>query len=199
MMCSSTTALHALNKGRHEPGEDVAVWGAGGLGLSAVQLAKILGARHVYAIDLQENKLDLARQYGAIPIDASVTDPLEEIKRETGGRGVDVGLELVGLQLTMRQAIQSLAVGGRAVIASLGSKEFSIDPYNDLLNRETEVIGVSDHQAREIPLLIEWVRKGDLVLKDIISRTVSLDPEVINDTLDNLQHNSNDIRVVIKP
>src|SRR4026208_63502 len=69
MMCSSATSLHALHKARMKPGESVAVFGAGGLGSSALQLAKALGAHEVFAVDIQANKLDLAESLGAVPID----------------------------------------------------------------------------------------------------------------------------------
>src|ERR1035441_8343576 len=63
MMCSSSTSLHALNKARLRPGETVAVFGVGGLGLSAIQLAKVLGAREVFAVDIRAGKLALAEQF----------------------------------------------------------------------------------------------------------------------------------------
>ena len=103
MMCSSATSLHALNKARLKPGESVAIFGVGGLGLSAIQLAKAFGAREVFAVDIQPLKLDLARRFGAVPINAIDQEPVAEIKRQTAGRGVDVALELIGLPLTMRQ------------------------------------------------------------------------------------------------
>jgi len=110
MMCSSATSLHALRKARLVSGETVAIFGAGGLGTSAIQLARCLGAMEVYAVDIRESKLTAAQSYGAIPVNASVADPVEEIKRLTGGRGVDVALELVGLPQTMEQAFRCLAV-----------------------------------------------------------------------------------------
>ena len=66
LMCSSATSLHALNKARLRPGETVAVFGIGGLGLSAIQLARAFGAQEVYAVDIRQSKLDLARNVGAI-------------------------------------------------------------------------------------------------------------------------------------
>src|SRR6266404_6371674 len=101
MMCSSATSLHALNKARMKPGESVAIFGVGGLGISAIQLAKMLGAREVFAVDLQPDKLELAKSLGAVPIDARVGDPVKLIRDHTAGRGVDVALELIGLPLTM--------------------------------------------------------------------------------------------------
>ena len=109
MMCSSSTSFHALRKARLQAGETVAVFGVGGLGMSAIQLAHGLGALEVYAVDINPDKLALAEQFGAIPVNASQVDPVAEIIRLTGGRGVDVALELIGLPLTMRQAVQSPA------------------------------------------------------------------------------------------
>ena len=95
-MCASATSFHALRKSRLRAGERVAVFGVGGLGMSAVQLAKAFGAVEVFAVDRSAEKLALAERYGACPVDASRTDPVEEIRRRTGGRGVDVALEVIG-------------------------------------------------------------------------------------------------------
>src|SRR6267142_6835908 len=83
MMCSSATSFHALKKAQLKPGETVAIFGAGGLGLSAIQLARALGATKVLAVDIDPAKLEIAQRLGAEPIDASKTDPVQEIKRAT--------------------------------------------------------------------------------------------------------------------
>ncbi|MCS7059948.1 MAG: zinc-binding dehydrogenase [Anaerolineae bacterium] len=197
MMCSSATALHALRKARIQAGDSVAVFGAGGLGLSAVQLAHAMGALHVYAVDIKETKLSLARQFGAIPIDARAGDPVEQIMAHTGGRGVDIALELIGLPLTMRQAVWSLAVGGRAALAGITQQGFEVVPYHELINKEAEIIGVSDHLAQEIPLLLEYARQGALNLKPIVTRHIPLDATAVNVALDELERFSDAARVVI--
>ena len=199
MMCSSATALHALNKARLKPGETVAVFGVGGLGVSALQLARAYGARQVFAVDLQPAKLELARELGAIPIPAAEMEPVAEIRRLTGGRGVDVALELVGLPVTMEQAFKSLAILGRAAIAGIGEQGLTISTYQELINREAELIGVSDHLAQEIPGLLDWAVQGRLDLGPAISRTVPLEAKAINQALDGLEANSAEIRVVIQP
>jgi propanol-preferring alcohol dehydrogenase len=94
LMCASATALHALRRGRLKDGETAAIFGVGGLGVSAVQLAKALGAAEVYAVEIKREKLELASDYGAIPIDASRLDAVEEIRKLTKGKGVDVALEM---------------------------------------------------------------------------------------------------------
>jgi 2-desacetyl-2-hydroxyethyl bacteriochlorophyllide A dehydrogenase len=199
MMCSSSTSFHALRKGRLRPGESVAVFGVGGLGMSAVQLARASGALDVFAVDIDAGKLALAERWGALPVNAAQTDPVAEIKRLTGGRGVDVALELIGLPLTMQQAFKSLAIFGRAVIVGLTDRTFEIAPYNDLLNKETEIIGASDHLASELPLLLDLARRGVLDLSNVITGTVPLEAEAINAAMDRLERFGGDGRVVIVP
>ena len=199
LMCSSATALHALNKARLQPGETVAVFGLGGLGISAVQLAKALGAGEVFAVDLQPGKLALAESYGAIPVDGARGDPLEEIRRLTSSRGVDVALELVGLPLTMQQCVASLAVMGRAALAGITDRSFEVYPYAQLINKEAEVIGVSDHLAAEIPQLFAWVEGSKLDLGKVVTRTVPLEAGLINRALDQLEEFGEAVRVVIRP
>jgi propanol-preferring alcohol dehydrogenase len=199
MMCSSSTSLHALNKARLKPGESVAIFGVGGLGISALQLAMAFGSNQVFAVDVKRKKLEMAERLGAIPVDASASDPVKEIMAQTRGRGVDVALELIGLPLTMKQAVSSLAVLGRAALAGLTDQSFLISPYQELINKEAEVIGVSDHLAQEIPQLIEWARNGKLDFSDVIAESIPLDAEKINEVLDSLDEFSEEIRVVITP
>lgn len=199
MMCSSATALHALKKTRLQAGETVAIFGMGGLGMSAVQLAFALGAGRVFAVDIQPPKLALAQQFGATPVDASAHDPVQAILAATNGRGVDLALELIGLPLTMRQAVQVLAIMGRAGIAGLSNQTFAIAPYTELLGKEAEIIGVSDHLAAEIPLLLALAQQGKLDLAPVVTTTIPLDATAINGVLDCLDRFSSDVRVVITP
>jgi 2-desacetyl-2-hydroxyethyl bacteriochlorophyllide A dehydrogenase len=199
MMCSSATALHALRKARLKPGESVAVYGLGGLGISAVQLARALGATEVFGVDIKPAKLALVKSFGVVPVDASCADPVREILRLTGGRGVDVALELIGLPLTMRQAVLSLAVQGRAALAGITEKPIEIYPYQEVLNKEAEIIGVSDHLAQELPTLIEFVRQGQLDLSSAITRVIGLDAPSVNQALDQLERFGDEVRSVIVP
>jgi propanol-preferring alcohol dehydrogenase len=199
LMCSSATALHALRKARLRPGERVAIFGAGGLGISAVQLARVLGASAVYAVDIRSDSLAATSRYGAIGVDAAAADPVAAIRARTGGRGVDVALELVGLPLTMRQALQSLAPLGRAAIVGLSDRPLEIDPYRELLGREAELIGVNDHLLAELPELIEHVRTGALDLSTAVTRTVPLEAAAINAVLDDLDHFRAGVRTVVLP
>ena len=199
LMCSSATSLHALNKARLRAGETVAVFGVGGLGVSAIQLALHLGATKVFAIDINPAKLRLAAQFGAVPVNATEGDPVEQLREITNSLGVDVALELVGSPLTMRQAVRSLAIMGRAALVGLTQEKFEIAPYAELINKEAEIIGVSDHLASEIPVLLDLARAGKLDLSQGIIRTIPLEADAVNQALDRLEQFGNDLRVVIVP
>src|SRR5919197_6037339 len=96
MMCSSATALHALNKARLKAGESVAIFGFGGLGFSVLQLARAFDCGDVYVIEINPAKLATAAALGGVPIDANSGDPVQEILDATSGKGVDVSVDLVG-------------------------------------------------------------------------------------------------------
>jgi D-arabinose 1-dehydrogenase-like Zn-dependent alcohol dehydrogenase len=200
MMCSSATALHALNKARFKAGESIAIFGFGGLGFSALQLARAFDCEDVYVVEINPAKLASAASMGAIAIDASRSaDPVEQIKEATAGTGVDVALELMGSAKTMRQAVLCLTPLGRAALVGLTAESMSIHPYTELINKEVEIIGVSDHLATELPALIEFACTGKLRFPPETLRVVDLDAAQINGALDALQDSIDHVRTVIVP
>lgn len=198
MMCSTATVFHALKKGRLAPGESVAIMGVGGLGLSAVQLAKAFGATDVFAIDIDEGKLEIAAGYGATPIHATNVDPVEEIARRTGG-GVDLSLELIGLAETMRQSVEMLGVQGRAVLVGLAADPLVVNTYGSVLGKEAEIIGCSDHLLSELPIVMELARQGKLDLTSVVTSRIPLEADAVNRALDDLESFSGIVRTVINP
>jgi 2-desacetyl-2-hydroxyethyl bacteriochlorophyllide A dehydrogenase len=199
LMCASATSFHALRKARIRAGEKAAVFGIGGLGLSAIQLAKAFGAVEVFAVDRKEEKLELAAHYGAVPVNAARVDPVREIRGLTAERGVDVALEVIGRAATMQQAVRSLGPMGRAVIVGIGNERLSIDTYRELLGVEAELIGSNDHLLQELPQLLEMARRGILDTSRVVTRTVPLDPAAINGALDALERYEGGLRTVIAP
>ena len=199
MMCSSATALHALNKARLKSGESVAVFGFGGLGFSALQVARALGCGQIYVVEINAAKLASAVSMGAIAIDAKAADSAEQIKEATAGRGVDVALELIGSAKTMRQAVLCLGPLGRAALVGLTTESISIFPYAELINKEAEIVGVSDHLASELPVLVEFARSGKLQFPPQSLRVIALDAGQINASLDELQDSIDHVRTLIVP
>src|SRR5438477_657939 len=199
MMCSSATALHALNKARLKSDESVAIFGFGGLGFSALQLASAFGCREVYVVDINRAKLASVAAFGGIAIDATAGDPVEQIREATDGKGVDVSIELVGSAITMGQAVRCLGVFGRAALVGLTAESMSVLPYTELINKEAEIIGVSDHLAAELPMLMEFARSGKLRFPQGTLRFVDLDAGQINSALDAMANCTDHIRTVIVP
>ena len=197
MMCSSATALHALHKARLQSEDSVAIFGFGGLGFSALQLARAFGCREIYVVDINPAKLASVAAFGAIPIDATARDPVEQIREETDGKGVDVSIELIGSALTMGQAVRCLGVFGRAALVGLTAESVSLLPYAEIINKEAEIIGVSDHLATELPLLMQFASDGRLCFPQETLRFVDLDAAQINAALDAVENSIDHIRTVI--
>ncbi len=199
MMCSSATTLHALNKARLKSGETVAIFGFGGLGFSALQLARALNCGDIYVVDINLAKLATAATLGGVPIDATAGDPVQQILDATSGKGVDVAIELVGSAATMQQAVRCLSIQGRAAMVALSRESMSLLPYPDLINKEAEVVGISDHLASELPGLLDLARNGKLRFPEGTLHFVDLDATQINAALDAVERSSDHIRTVIVP
>jgi propanol-preferring alcohol dehydrogenase len=105
---------------------------------------------------------------------------------------------LIGSAKTMRQAVLCLGLLGRAALVGLTAESMSIYPYTELINREAEIIGVSDHLAAELPALIELARSGKLRFPPEALRAVDLDAAQINAALDALQDSIDHVRTLIK-
>lgn len=199
LMCASATAFHALRKGGLRAGETAAIIGVGGLGMSAVQLARAFGALTVFAVDIRDESLELASRYAAVPVNARNGDPVEQIRKATGGRGVDVAVELIGMAKTMHQAVQCLAPLGRAVIVGITREPLTLNTYNEVLGGETQVIGSNDHLLSELPTVIEMARRGVLDVSRVVTKSIPLDAGAINAALDNLERFGGGIRTVVVP
>ena len=197
MMCSTATSHHALTKARLSEGGFVAVFGIGGLGMLAIQLARLHGAGEVFAVDVNPTKLELARHAGAIPIEAAAA--AEGLRGATGGVGVDVALDLVGSIDVIRQCLDSLAPIGRMVAVGLTPDTIALGPYTDLVTDERELVGASDHLASEIPQLLEWASQGALDFSHVVSETVPLDALAINEVLDRFEDQGDSVRSVVVP
>ena len=169
----------ALRTARIEPGCTVAVFGAGGVGLAAIQGSLIGGARQIIAVDLSESKLATAKSLGATHIvDASEGDPVARILELTNG-GVDYSFEAIGLKKTAEQAFDCLAPGGTATLIGmvpLGQK-VELDA-RALLFGERKMQGSlmgSNRFRVDMPRYIEYYRQGRLKLDEMITTRMKLE------------------------
>lgn len=122
----------------------VLISGCGPIGLTAISAAKIYGAKKVIACDVVDEKLEVAKKMGAdVVINSGKSDLIEEVKKETEGRGADAAIDLTGNGRAIISSLRSLRKGGRLVLVGLPSGEVSINLTEDLIYRAIEVIGIS--------------------------------------------------------
>jgi S-(hydroxymethyl)glutathione dehydrogenase/alcohol dehydrogenase len=177
--CGVTTGMGAvLNTARIEPGSTVAVFGCGGVGLAAVQGARIAGARQIIAVDMFESKLALARRVGAThTVDSSAGDAVKAIREMTGG-GVDYAFEAVGLKKLAEQCFEAIKAGGTATIIGMipVGEKVEIDGSKLLTERKLQGTNMGSNRFRiDMPRYIDYYLQGRLNLDDMISRRAKLE------------------------
>jgi S-(hydroxymethyl)glutathione dehydrogenase/alcohol dehydrogenase len=178
--CGVTTGFGAVTRtAAIEVGSTVCVIGAGGIGLAAIQGARIAGANKVIAVDLSPAKLETAQQMGAThAINAATTDDVVgEVKELTRG-GVDYSFEAIGRSATVRQAFDMLGIGGTAtVIGMVPSKdEITLRGIDFLSERKIQGSMMGSNRFRtDIPDMIEMYLDGRLLLDEMVSATIALD------------------------
>ncbi len=182
--CGVTTGVGAvLNTAKIEPGSTVAVFGAGGVGLAAIQGARIAGARKIIAVDMFEGKLAMAKRLGATDtVDASSSDPVDEIRKMTDGVGVDYSFEAIGLKKVAEQAFVALKPGGTATVIGMipVGQKVELDGYMFLTERKLQGSNMGSNRFRiDMPKYIDFYLQGRLNLDDMISQRRKL--EDVND------------------
>jgi S-(hydroxymethyl)glutathione dehydrogenase / alcohol dehydrogenase len=172
--CGVTTGVGAvLNTARVEAGATVAVFGAGGVGLAAIQGARIAGARMIIAVDVFASKLALAQSLGAThAVDASKGDPVKEIRELTGG-GVEYSFEAIGLKKAAEQAFECLRPGGTATVIGMIPVGQKVELEGSVFLREKKMQGCSMGSNRfkvDMPRYVELYLQGRLKLDEMITR-----------------------------
>ena len=189
LSCGVITGVGAaVNTARIVPGSSVAVVGAGGVGLNAIQGARICGASTIVAVDISESKLEDARSFGATHgILATAGKPHRRIKEITGGRGVDFALVTVGSSKACETALRFLCQGGKLVIAGMppSGESMSFEPVIIAgLSQCIEGSCMGDTVlGRDIPWLLDHYRQGRLKVDELITGRYPLSR--INEAIDN--------------
>ena len=186
--CGVTTGVGAaLNTAQVTPGSSVVVIGCGGVGIAAIQGARIAGASVIVAIDLHEGKLERAKSFGATH--GAVPDEVPGVLAEiTGGEGFDFALECIGTSSTMRQAFDLIRRGGTCCIVGVGRAEetFALSAFEMFFSEKTIVgsmYGSADVRT-DFNRFLGLYRSGQLDLEGMISRRISLND--INDAMDSM-------------
>ena len=187
--CGVMTGVGAsINTAKVTPGSSVVVFGCGGIGISAIQGARIAGAAEILAVDMVEGKLEMAREFGATHV--CTPDHLEDMKQQiTGGEGFDFALECVGHHTTIRATYDAARRGGTAVIVGVGSQEQKIN-FNafELFYGDKALKGSmygSSNVRVDVPKLLRLWKTGKLNLEGMISQRIKL--ERINDAFRDME------------
>ena len=186
--CGVTTGVGAvLNTAKVTPGSSVVVFGCGGVGISAIQGARIAGAGTIVAVDLVADKLERAKGFGATH--AVQPDELEALSTELTGDGFDFAFEAIGLPATMRASYDAIRRGGTACIVGVGKlDEFVQFSAFELFFSEKNLVGSyygSADVRTDFHKLLGYWKDGSLDLDGMISRRIELDE--INDAFAAMQ------------
>ncbi len=181
-----STPYHAVkNRGQVKSGDKVVVIGCGGVGINVVQIAAAKGAL-VYAVDISNKKLEMAKSLGAHKTinAADDTDFIKKLKKETGG-GFEIAFEAIGNPLTISQGYSLLKKGGRLVVIGYTAEEMMFSPAR-LMYYELEIVGSLGCRSVDYLPLIEMVEQGKIKLEPLITGEYPLDN--INDAFNALRN-----------
>ncbi len=170
-----STPYHAVkNRAKVQPGDTVVIFGCGGVGINAVQLASAAGG-YVIAVDIKDRKLEWAMEFGAAKIfNASKVERIDkEIKKLTGG-GADIAIEVIGNPKTIEQAFDCVRVGGRLCVVGYTSKAISI-VAGKIMFKEIEIVGSLGCRPLDYVPLIRMVEQGKIDVKRMITHRFPLD------------------------
>ncbi|MBN1382763.1 MAG: zinc-binding dehydrogenase [Deltaproteobacteria bacterium] len=177
-------------------GQSVAVFGVGGVGLSALAAAKVVGADPIIAVDLDDDKLEFARRFGAtITINATNEDPVKVILKATRHpehldffkrpvAGVDFAFDCIGRKTTMEQILKAARSGslgafsgGTAVLVGVPMSGIELNTLDLLINEKRYIAsnGGSCHPDRDFPIFLEWYKTGQLNLNALVTQRFTLD------------------------
>ncbi len=195
----STPFGAVVHTGRVGVGESVGVWGVGGVGTHIVQLARLVGAAPIIAVDInpvvRERALELGADYAFDSRDEGIHDAILEI---TGGRGLDVAFDAVGLKVTFEQALDRLTIGGRLISVGMSAEAPTVGPTTMFGLTKRQVLGHLGYRNADIATLANLVSRGRFDLSRSISAVVPL--EDVARGIEMLERQDDDpIRILVQP
>jgi len=163
-----TTPYHAVkNRAEVRPGDNVVVYGCGGVGLNVIQFANLAGG-NIIAVDISDEKLAWARELGAhVTLNPRQEEIVRAVRKLTSG-GADIAIEAIGNPATMREAFSTLHPGGRLVVVGYSDQEVTLSAGR-IMYREMEIRGSLGCRAVDYPLVIELVRTGRIQVEPLVT------------------------------
>ena len=174
MMEPCGVAVHGLSRGIVS-GRTLAIFGCGPIGLFGIQAAVAYGAGKVYAVDISENRMKMAREFGAAQVFHGERDPLEKIiLDETGSIGVDMVLEVSGSQKAYDQGLRILRKAGTFVIIGVASKPIQLEIPTSIMYKEAKIFGITGREMYETwHQVAELVQSGKVNLEKVVTHRMT--------------------------
>ncbi len=167
-------AVHAVDLARIKVANSVAILGAGCIGLSILQLVKLSGAHPIFVTDKFPWRLELAKKYGAVPINCDEVDPVQAVLEGTGGHGVDVAVEAAWADHSVQQSAAMARLGGRLVIVGISEAD-RIEFKHSTVRRKGLTIRLARRMKHTYPRSIRLVQSGAVDLPGLVSHRFSLE------------------------
>ncbi|VBB43098.1 conserved hypothetical protein [uncultured Desulfatiglans sp.] len=191
-----STGYHAALEGGIATGDTVAIFGCGPIGLAALVSAWQMGPREVFAVDMFDNRLEIARHYGATVVDAREENAVERLREATGGEGVDAVIEAIGNPATFQQALRSVRRGGTVSVVGLFPAPVEF-PLNELAYYGVR-INMGLGSLAHMPQLMGLLEAGRVDLTPLATHSFALEDAVeAYDLFEN--HKDACIKVILKP
>ena len=179
--CATVTGVGAvLGTAKVQPGQTVAVFGVGGVGINVIAGAKIAQAGKIIAIDIADDKLAWAKEFGATDVvNGKTTDPVEAIRALSGG-GVDFAFDAIGMESVINQCLESITPGilgarrgGTAVVVGIPQGPVTLKPRLFPIGERHLIgsLGGSSHPIEDYPQYVEWYKQGALPLEKMVTKT----------------------------
>jgi S-(hydroxymethyl)mycothiol dehydrogenase len=170
----------AINTANVQRGDSVAVFGCGGVGDAAIEGARLAGAHTIIAVDIDDKKLEWAKDFGAThTVNSANEDPVARIQELTGGNGADVVIEAIGLPETYKQAFFARDLAGTLVLVGVPRPDMTIElPFIEVFGRGGSLKSSwygDCLPSRDFPMLIDLYLQGRLNLDGFVSETINLD------------------------
>jgi (R,R)-butanediol dehydrogenase/meso-butanediol dehydrogenase/diacetyl reductase len=193
-----SVAHHAIRRSGAKPGDTVAVFGAGPIGLFIISILKALGIEDVYSVELSSVRKEKARAAGVTRVlDPSVDDVVSILKEATGGYGVNVAFEAVGASPALQSALDATRSGGTVVNVSIWSKKAEIDMFG-LVMREISLIGTSAYKDDHADV-IKLLQSGKLKVEQFITGRIAVEDVGELGIRQLIENKDENVKIIVHP
>jgi len=196
--CAVVTGYHAMKISEMMAGNSVAIIGLGGVGTQLLQWCKVFGAAEIIGIDIDDYKLELARELGATAtVNSREENLIDAIMGLTDGKGVDIGFEAIGSKETNEQLISIVGKCGKAVIVGMCFDKMAVTPVN-LMSKEIQIRSPTEHTKSELREVLRFLGRGAFDVSKTITERIPLDK--VNEGIETLEKQTEkQVRIVLEP